>query len=385
MPDVDSISNNPFNRIPDKTLINDPEAKFDIHCHTFNFDYVPDGFLGIRLPYTRRFMRFVEKILHLINPFSDKDKMSSTAYFVNTGNKKTGKKIADKLYGYYDEKTVLCSLMMDMQPKKRAGVRGKIRKSYYKYIDETRDIRDAYPGKFLPFIAVDPRRKDMFKSVFLKAFSPEYNFFGVKIYPCLGYLPSHPELMKVYEVCEDKNIAVTAHCGGANTRTTYHYIKNIKGLDKNGRSFTKKRWFWRKNDYAEFFNHPKNWEIVLKAFPKLRLNLAHFGSEQRIRDLIKGKDNTWPSRIMDMMDRYENLYTDISYSFHDKKIFHFLKNLLENNNLVGERILYGSDYYMIVLAGHFRSIKTDFITAMGDRIYGMISKDNPRRFLGLEL
>ena len=86
-----------------------------------------------------------------------------------------------------------------------------------------------------------------------------------------------------------------------------------------------------------------------------------------------------------MMDRYENLYTDISYSFHDKKIFHFLKNLLENNNLVGERILYGSDYYMIVLAGHFRSIKTDFITAMGDRLFNQISTVNPRRFLGLEL
>ena len=214
MPDIDSISSNPFDRIPDKILINDTEAKFDIHCHTFNFDYVPDGFLGIRLPLTRKFMRFTEKILHSINPFSDKDTMSSTAYF---------------------------------------------------------------------------------------------------------------------------------------------------------------------------FNHPKNWEIVLKTFPKLRLNLAHFGNEERIRDLIKGKDNTWPRRIMDMMGRYENLYTDISYLLHDKKIFGFLKNLLENNILVGERILYGSDYYMIVLAGHFRSIKTDFITAMGDRLYDMISKDNPRRFLGLEL
>jgi len=134
MPDINTISNNPFDRIPDKTLINDPETRFDIHCHNFNYEYIPDGYIGIRLPLTRRFMRFVEKVLHAINPFSDKDKMSYVAYFVNMVRKKTCKEIADKLLSYYDGKTVLCSLMMDMQPKKGAGIRGKVKKDYNAFI-----------------------------------------------------------------------------------------------------------------------------------------------------------------------------------------------------------------------------------------------------------
>ena len=51
------------------------------------------------------------------------------------------------------------------------------------------------------------------------------------------------------------------------------------------------------------------------------------------------------------------------------------------NEFILNKTLYGSDYYMIVTKGHFRSIKTDFIMRMGDWIMRKIAYENPRRFL----
>ena len=62
MEEAEHISSDPEDRVPDemKTLVNDSNAIFDVHCHFFNFDTVPDKFLGIRIPLTRRFLRNIE-------------------------------------------------------------------------------------------------------------------------------------------------------------------------------------------------------------------------------------------------------------------------------------------------------------------------------------
>jgi hypothetical protein len=40
------------------------------------------------------------------------------------------------------------------------------------------------------------------------------------------------------------------------------------------------KYFWLTSHYANFFDHPKNWEPVLHPFPQLRLNLGHFGNDK---------------------------------------------------------------------------------------------------------
>ena len=55
--------------------------------------------------------------------------------------------------------------------------------------------------------------------------------------------------------------------------------------------------------------------------------------------------------------------------------------IIERNRFIAERTLYGSDYYMVVIGGHFRSIKMDFISSMGDEVMNRIASVNPRKFL----
>ncbi len=383
MDQADQISGDPWDRVPDemKALMNSSNLTFDVHCHVFNFDTVPDKFLGIRIPRSRRVLKEIEHFLHKLIWYTDTDKLSNLAYFINVCKSYSIKEISEKLFDYYpDTKAIFCPLMMDMRP----GIKGEQKVNYNKQIDNMKSLRNQFPDKLLPFVAIDPNNPDA-EDIFLKAFSEEYKFFGIKIYPSLGYLPSNPNLMKIYKVCEAKKIPVTAHCGGGTVHSSYRHIKNIAGkrLDEDNHwvDFTEERCFFTKNSYASYFNNPRNWEPVLHSFPKLKLNLAHFGCPEEWEKLLKGENNTWVSRIMDLMVRYDNVYADFSYDIFDHKIFGILRKQIEDNSLVAERTLYGSDYYMVVIEGHFRSIKMDFITSMGDQIMNQIAAVNPKRFL----
>jgi predicted TIM-barrel fold metal-dependent hydrolase len=380
---MDHIKNDPQDRIPAAmiTLIDDPQVIFDIHCHVFNFDAVPDKFLGIRIPMSRRFFQFLENLLHNLIWHTDTDPLSNIAYFINIGKSYTIEQIAEKLFGYYaPTKTIFCPLMMDMRP----GIEGNQKAPYSEQIENMKNLRDCHPDQLLPFVALDPGNPDL-NNIFSTAFDEEHNFFGVKIYPSLGYLPSNPKLMQIYAVCEAKRIPVTTHCGGGTVHSSHCRIENIRGqrMDENNQpiNIIENRWFLTGDNYAAYFNHPKNWEPVLYAFPKLKLNLAHFGGDTQWEKLVAGKNNTWVSRIMDMMVRYENVFADFSFNISDHKIYDIFRKKIEDNDLIAERALYGSDYYMVVTEGHFRSIKIDFITAMGDSVMQKIASENPKRFL----
>ncbi|MCK4920942.1 MAG: amidohydrolase family protein, partial [Bacteroidales bacterium] len=139
--------------------------------------------------------------------------------------------------------------------------------------------------------------------------------------------------------------------------------------------------FCCKKDYANFFNHPRNWIPVLERFPNLKLNLAHFGGDKEWKEFLLDKSDTWVSRIIDLMERFPNLYADFSYTMYNSNISTKLKSLILDNKLIESRVLYGSDYYMIVKEGHFRALKNKFHTLMGDEIMKKIAGENPIKFL----
>jgi predicted TIM-barrel fold metal-dependent hydrolase len=65
---------------------------------------------------------------------------------------------------------------------------------------------------------------------------------------------------------------------------------------------------------------PKLWEKVLKKYPKLRLNLAHFGNFSQalsLADAPKQFAKTWESEISGYIKggRFPNVYADISYFY----------------------------------------------------------------------
>jgi len=389
---LNKISNNAMDRVSKemKVLIEDPDVMFDVHCHIFNFDFVPNGYLGIRIPFTHKFFKGLENLLHRIISSRDTDVLSNIAYFIKFGRTRSTIDIAKKLFSYYGQKTIFCPLMMDMQPKKHRGIKGKLKIDFPQQMNKMKQVMNKTPDKVLPFVAIDPRRDNVFNDIFLKGFSFDYNFFGIKIYPCLGYMPSHPELMRIFEVCEDKNIPVIAHCSGASVKSSYHYLRNIEGIrrinenhETKYKKFKENKWLLRRQSYARYFNNPRNWEPVLHSFPRLRLDLGHFGGDKEWMMFLKGKTNTWVSRIIDLIYRYDNVYADISFNIYNHKTNDLLRKLLENNKRLAERTLYGSDFYMVVVKGHFRCIKTDFMVIMGDRIIYQIASVNPKKFLGL--
>jgi len=275
--------------------------------------------------------------------------------------------------------------MMDM----RQGIKGKINKNYRTQISDMKNLRDRYPGKILPFIAIDPNNPQA-TDIFIKAFS-EDNFFGVKIYPSLGYLPTHPILMDIFRICEEKNIPIVTHCGGAEVRNSHKILKNVEGIEYNHNKTgefikidkNRTKFLPTKNDYKYYFNNPINWYPVLKSFPKLRLNFAHFGSTEEWVKLAKGKNNSWVLRIMDFMYNFEYVYADLSFNIFEQKLYDFVRKKIEDNKILREKTLYGSDWYMIATKGHFRNIKTNFITSMGDGLMEDISRNNPLRFFGI--
>jgi predicted TIM-barrel fold metal-dependent hydrolase len=146
------------------------------------------------------------------------------------------------------------------------------------------------------------------------------------------------------------------------------------------------------------FSHPRNYEVILKTFPKLRVCLAHFGGSEEWDKHLKsqadreGEGRAWVRWIADLIrgGEYPNLYTDISYlAFQPRPrevhvdYLDYLKVLLADERL-RQRVLFGSDYYMSE-----RELMTEkevsiaLRSHLGEELYFQIAHHNPKRYLGL--
>jgi len=364
-----------------KTLLNKGNFKFDVHTHIFNKDYIPDKYFGIRIPFLVNvdFLMQLESMLDLIS-LDDDDKLSNYAYFIDFIKKNSMMEIAKFLIKETPKNTIFCTLMMDLG----TGIDGSINKNMFQQLDEMKAVRDKYPAIILPFVAIDPNNKNHLE-IFEKAFSEKYNFFGVKIYPSLGYLPSNSSLMKIFEVCEHYNIPVTAHSGSGTVHTSknklnlnYYVINENQDLEYH----REKKNFYFKKQYEKFFNNPAHWEPVLKKFPNLRLNLAHFGGDSEW-DKKTRNDKEWTFATIKLMEKYPNVYSDVSYIIHIPEMHNKFIELFKLNNFVRERTLFGTDFYMVTIEGKYKDMRAKFIKNIGEEIMQKISVENPINFLNL--
>ena len=214
---------------------------------------------------------------------------------------------------------------------------------YVAQLEELIQLQQAQRGRVFPFLAVDPRREGI--ADFLRdgtvvlnghavpVVSHQGPFYGVKIYPPLGYLPDHPVLQQVYDFCIERDLPITTHCQPA---SFYAFLFESQQASD-----------------GVFYAHPKNWEPILTQprFRNLRLNMAHFGGSAAVNAYAADPDSPdaeWARWIARWMRDCPHIYTDTA-ALVDPEAAVAIREILARDPLVRERLLFGSDYLINLL------------------------------------
>lgn len=213
---------------------------------------------------------------------------------------------------------------------------------YEKHMQELEELSEKYPGKVFPFLAIDPRRIGIMKLIDLKINKGKGIFKGIKLYPPLGYLPTHTGLAEVFDYCTKYDIPITVHCseGGIMNFRKENYVASWEGenllVDFSSPEKSK----------SSYYAAPENWIPVMKRWPKLRLNFAHFGGPEKAKEeKVNGK---WVESILAIMKEYENVYTDISYLNNSARAAQIYE-IIDKNPILRERLMFGTDFILIML------------------------------------
>ncbi|OPZ83465.1 MAG: Amidohydrolase [bacterium ADurb.Bin429] len=214
---------------------------------------------------------------------------------------------------------------------------------YREHMEDLLKLQQQMPTRIFPFIAIDPRRPNVLRFLLhgktddKPIISKRGPFYGVKVYPPLGYCPYDPKLMEVYAWCVEHDIPVTAHC------QWFSFDKAFFKLAERPNNTT----FWA---------HPRHWRPVLKAYPDLRLNLAHFGGNKQVLayagvyfpEREPADDGSWTKEIIWLIERYDNVYTDIGAGYADG-MTEAIDNILQRHPKVADHLMFGTDYVICMM------------------------------------
>jgi len=211
---------------------------------------------------------------------------------------------------------------------------------YKKHMHDLEGLCRKYPDRVFPFLAVDPRRIGIMKLIEMKVKKGKGVFKGVKLYPPLGYLPTHPNLDEIYSYCSKYDIPVTLHCseGGMQNFRGENYVTSWEG-DNHQEDFKSVG-----GNKSSFYTAPEKWLPVLKKWPNLRINFAHFGGG----DKLDSGDTGWADSISKIISEHPHVYTDISY--HTQKgLPGKISDMVNKNEVLNRRLMFGTDYIMIMM------------------------------------
>ncbi|MFY0644243.1 MAG: amidohydrolase family protein [Bacteroidia bacterium] len=353
----------------------------NVHCHVFNIDFLPERFIGWYLPTTlikrKKVANFLFKLTRWLG-----FRLSS---FIYSATKESQIDIFKELRGYYPKTAKFCPLTIDFD---FMGA-GKANKNYLAQLEDMRSILNdsKVGGSVLPFFCVDPRRDKVFD--LMKSYIEDHGFKGIKLYPALGFFPDDPRLDEVYKYAEEHEIPITTHCIPTN-KNHFRYKPSAEMIAKAKERFKfyEEKASSKPYRFAEYLNHPDNYTYVLEKYPKLKLNLAHFGGNDQWNKYLDVSDENhlinrnWYSIIRKMLMKYENVYSDISFTVHDDKLYPVLSNLLKSPT-IQNKILFGSDFFMLQKDYGERRFGMDVRGYISDDEYWLIAESNPKRFLGL--
>ncbi|MDA9774227.1 amidohydrolase, partial [Saprospiraceae bacterium] len=172
-----------------------------------------------------------------------------------------------------------------------------------------------------------------------------------KIYTPLGYMPTDPTLMDIFEICEKKNIPVMTHVGGYRTKTEFTNFKVGDREYKADGSFVDTYTPVTIRDKSNIKNlliQPMLWKRVLDKFPKLKVCFAHMGDKDEWANFRKNpqdfNNHVWQTLDLIKNPKY-NAFADISYSFTVKRNVKLVKEWMKDP-ILSKKLLFGSDFYL---------------------------------------
>ena len=255
-------------------------------------------------------------------------------------------------------------------------------------IEEINKFKTEHPDailEFYPFLGINPivHSKEKIKSLLEEFCSPNKKdrFYGIKLYPPLNSDPwpihDKDEWEKteiIYNFAEEHSLPVTTHC------------------DNQGFRVTSPKEAWK-------FTNPESWKYVISSHKKLRLNFAHFGrfyaNDSQIIDRVTSQimqrpslgHNKWTETIISYIQTYDNVYTDISFSFLDKAFVKSIASIMLNKTPISEklktRIMFGTDFAISLLkTSSYSKYLSDFESSIfaNDTVEAMTG-ENVKRFL----
>lgn len=339
----------------------DPSRIVNCHVHTFTIDHVPERFVRFGLMRALR-VRGVRRLLATLGTVLPSrvlgERVSRFMQFAEVAHLRSQREIFEHLRGFYPSGTRFVVLPMDLTFMGAGAPRRPIDAQH----EELLELAAAEGGAVIPFCHVDPRWDDAGDRVRRLV---ERGCRGVKLYPALGYLPTDERLQPVYAFTQEAGVPVITHCspGGIRARGLTHA-------------------------QAAELCHPRHYRAVAEAFPQLRICLAHYGGYQewaayRRKNRGARLDPTWVSAISDLMCTHDHVYADISYTmFRFQEFVPILKILLVNPR-IRDRVLFGSDAYMVELeAATEREVSIEIRAALGEELFARIAEENPLRWLG---
>jgi predicted TIM-barrel fold metal-dependent hydrolase len=226
----------------------------------------------------------------------------------------------------------------------------QVTRGFRTHLQELIDLQQRYPDTVKPFLAVDPRRIGIVNLV-RKLVVEERIFKGIKLYPPLGYLPTHPALYPVYELCIEHDIPITVHTSPGGFPTLCKTLRTWS-QSSDGTIQEVMAEFNDQTTPSDFFANPANWSDMLNSdkYRNLRLNFAHFGGQEAIIRYAQtpGDDTNWTRRIITFMQECPNVYADLSYC-PDETLCETIATIIRNHDLVGSKLMFGTDFVMIMM------------------------------------
>ncbi len=277
--------------------------------------------------------------------------------FLRIGLQPSIRNVTDIIMRQLPNKTdAVVALMMDITDD------GKDKGQFERQLKDTSAMVLAYPGRILPFVAVNPKRPDHFE-IMERALNG-MGFVGVKLYPSLGFDINSPAMDKVYAYCTERQVPVLMHC----TKTGF----------KHSDQFTNN-------------SSPEHWEAILDQHKDLKICFGHFGGDQFFAGLPEvDTQPAWGPLILKLMERYPNVYGDISYHTApmdgggvEGTYFGTLNGHIGNPKFK-QRILWGSDFFLVRRRLREKNHWNYMKKMIDPDHYEQITTTNPAQYLGLD-